>query len=61
MPSSWNQESTPWNPESKIVLDSLTWDEKQHMSKTAIYVFIKCCFVPLVLSCWGYTKPFFFS
>ena len=29
------------------------------MSKTAVYVFIKCCFVPLVLSCWGYTKPFF--
>ena len=22
------------------------------MSKTAVYVFIKCCFVPLVLSCW---------
>ena len=55
----WNQESTAWNPESKTVLDSLTWNEKQHMSKTAVYVFIICCFVPSVLSCCGYTKPFF--
>ena len=24
----WNPESTVWNPESKTVLDSLTWGEK---------------------------------
>ena len=27
-PLSWNPESTVWNPESKTVIDSLTWGER---------------------------------
>ena len=26
-PQTWNPESTPWNPESKTLLDYLTWGE----------------------------------
>ena len=28
-PQTWNPESTAWNPESKTLLDYLTWDEKE--------------------------------
>jgi len=27
-PQTWNPESTAWNPESKTLLDNLTWGEK---------------------------------
>ena len=29
--STWNTESTTCNPESKSVLDSLTWDKKEEL------------------------------
>ena len=28
-PQTWNPESTAWNPESKTLLDYLTWGEKE--------------------------------
>ena len=32
-PLSWNPESTGWNPESKTVMDSLTWGENSARQK----------------------------
>ena len=38
-PGIWNLESMAWNPESKTVLDSLTWNEKMiHITKIKIII-----------------------
>ena len=38
--STWNPEFTAWNPESKTVLDSLTWSV---VCECACVVYVCCC------------------
>ena len=55
----WNPEAIAWNPESKTVLDSLTWGDTKHFQMRITYMI--SCFIGVYLSgfiflvCWPRT------
>ena len=55
----WNLKAIAWNPESKTVLDSLTWGDTKHFQMRITYMI--SCFIGVYLSgfiflvCWPRT------